>query len=347
MGNPDEPIDPERPAAKSRRLHSGKIFIGYVVAAACLVWVFHDVRWADLFRNVGKMNWWWVVAAVLFDILSYATQGLRWRYLLQPLGDVTLLQATQAIYAGLFVNELLPMRVGEVLRGYLVSRRLSRSFAAVVPSMLVERFFDAIWLALAVGAVILLVPLPRYLVDAEEILAGIVFAAAGLMLYLVLWRRDAESADAVRATPRLKPLAWLVRLERRLRADLRDIGRAPLLYASFVVSVMILVFQIAAFWLMLVAYGLELSVWHGAAVFLVVHLGTTVPSAPSNVGTYQFFTVVGLTLFSVDKTTATGFSVVVFIALTVPLWMIGGVAFARAGLSLRGVRERIAAVVGG
>jgi hypothetical protein len=56
------------------------------------------------------------------------------------------------------------------------------------------------------------------------------------------------------------------------------------------------------------------------------------------VGTYQFFTVLGLTQFAVDKTTATGFSVVVFLILTVPLWVIGILAFGRAGLSLHQVR---------
>ena len=48
-------------------------------------------------------------------------------------------------------------------------------------------------------------------------------------------------------------------------------------------------------------YGLALSFWHGTAVLLIVRLGTAVPSAPSNVGTYQFFTIVGLTMFGVGR----------------------------------------------
>jgi hypothetical protein len=63
------------------------------------------------------------------------------------------------------------------------------------------------------------------------------------------------------------------------------------------------------------------------------------PGAPSNVGTYQFFTVLGLLLFGVDKTVAGGFSVVVFLILTIPLWIIGLFAFGGAGLDLRTVRR--------
>jgi hypothetical protein len=59
------------------------------------------------------------------------------------------------------------------------------------------------------------------------------------------------------------------------------------------------------------------------------------------VGTYQFFTVLGLSLFGVDKTTAAGFSVAVFIILTAPLWIIGFAALTRTGLTLNDIRANI------
>jgi hypothetical protein len=63
-----------------------------------------------------------------------------------------------------------------------------------------------------------------------------------------------------------------------------------------------------------------------------VWLGTLVPSAPANVGSYQFFTVLGLTLFGVEKATAAGFSLVVFTVLTAPLWAIELWALSSSGL---------------
>jgi len=65
------------------------------------------------------------------------------------------------------------------------------------------------------------------------------------------------------------------------------------------------------------------------------------PNAPANVGTYQFFTVVGLTLFGVEKTLASGFSVVVFVLLTAPLWVIGILALNRSGMTLTEIRNEI------
>lgn len=74
---------------------------------------------------------------------------------------------------------------------------------------------------------------------------------------------------------------------------------------------------------------------------MIVHLGTTIPSAPSNIGTYQFFCVIGLMIFGIDKTTATGFSVIVFVVLTVPLWVIGLIAINRTGMKLKDIRAEI------
>jgi glycosyltransferase 2 family protein len=326
----------------SRSFSAWKTVPGYIIAALCLVWVFHDVRIKELIGSMKTINWWWVAGAVFFDILSYACQGMRWSLLLHPIGRISALRATQAIYAGLFVNEILPMRLGEVLRAYLVSLWAAARFAAVIPSILVERFFDAIWLALAFGITVLIIPLPKYLVDAEEILGFTALAATILFVYLVFHKRGEKAVRPGSTRGYWRLLQWIPDLLDKMTGGIRDIGRSRYFYSSFAVSLFLLLGQVLSYWLVMLAYGLKLSLWHGAAIFLIVHIGTAIPSAPSNIGTYQFFTVVGLTLFGIDKTLATSFSVVVFFILTIPLWAIGMLVFGRLGLSLKKVQTEIA-----
>jgi uncharacterized membrane protein YbhN (UPF0104 family) len=107
------------------------------------------------------------------------------------------------------------------------------------------------------------------------------------------------------------------------------------------ISFAVLGFQSLAFCFMMPAYGLNLSLWVGVVVFFIVHLGTAVPNAPANVGSYQFFAALGLTLFGVDKATAAGFSIVAFLALTIPLWIIGSLALTASGMNPRRVRLEI------
>ena len=118
---------------------------------ACLVWVFYDISVAELWHSMSAINWWLIALAVFFDIVSYVCQGYRWQLLLRSVGPVSTQQATQAIYAGLFFNEILPLRIGEVVRAFLIARWRSVKFLSIIPSIAVERLFDALWLFAGIG----------------------------------------------------------------------------------------------------------------------------------------------------------------------------------------------------
>ena len=107
------------------------------------------------------------------------------------------------------------------------------------------------------------------------------------------------------------------------------------------ISLVMVGLQALSFWMVMPAFGLNLPVMAGFVVFFIVHIGTALPNAPGNIGSYQFFAVLGLTLFGVDKPTAAGFSFVVFFLLSVPLWIIGFFALSRTGLSFRQLRREI------
>ena len=83
--------------------------------------------------------------ALFIDIFNYISRRLRWRVLLAPVRRLSLFRATQAVFAGQFGNQILPMRLGEVVRTYIVSNWLSTGFARVVPSVFVERVMDGLW----------------------------------------------------------------------------------------------------------------------------------------------------------------------------------------------------------
>lgn len=309
--------------------------LGLLLAGVCLLWVFHDIHPERLLDHLATIHWGWIALAVVFDILSYVTQGWRWRLLLRPVGRVSTLSATEIIYVGLFANEVLPLRVGEVIRMYMVARRMAVSFVKIIPSVALERLFDAVWLTIGVGLTAMFVPLPKDLMRAADILGAAVLI--GILLFLVLVLRQ-RKATLMGDLPRGKIRHSLASAASRAGDGLRGIGMSQLVF-SFAISFFFLFFQALAFWLVMWGYGLQLSLWVGVAVLLIVHLGTAVPNAPANVGTYQFFTVLGLALFGVEKTLATGFSVVVFVILTVPLWALGLWALSRSGMTLAMLRE--------
>jgi uncharacterized membrane protein YbhN (UPF0104 family) len=326
---------------EKRRAGIAQSILGYVLAAVFLVWVFHGIEFGRLFENVARITWPLVALGLLFDVLSYVCAGVRWRFLLEPLGRISFIRTTQAVYASVFLNEVLPMRVGELARAYLVSGWLNVAVLRVVPSMALERLFEGIWLAIGIGLTAMLVPLPKNLVRSADALGLIVLAGAAVFVFYVLWRRKRPRPEPVGGMPSPNIRGGLRRAVGHLGRGFGEIGLTWSTAVSFGATFLLFAFQALSFWLILVAYHIHLSFWAGAAVFLVIHFGTSLPNAPANIGAYQFFCVLGLQLFSVDKTLATGFSFVVFILLTLPLLGIGFIALGQSGLSLRSLRDRL------
>jgi uncharacterized membrane protein YbhN (UPF0104 family) len=178
------------------------------------------------------------------------------------------------------------------------------------------------------------VPLPHSIAQTADVF-GIAVIACGLTLAYFVYRfgRQPEGQP--------KPESHLRSFLRSLLAGSRLIVTAGKVWSASAISLLVLGFQSLAFWFMMPACGLELPIWTGAVIFFIVHLGTAIPNAPANVGSYQFFTALGLTLFGVDKATAAGFSIVVFLVLTIPLWIIGFLALAASGMNLRRLRQEI------
>src|SRR5262249_28485807 len=169
---------------------------GCLLPAARLVLGLRDFQPGQLRELIANLDWRWFAPAVVCDVMSYVCQGARWRLLLKPLGDLTTLRATQAIYAGLFTSEILPMRLGELVRAYLASRWTAAKFVAVIPSMVVERLFDGVWLAAGIGLTAVFAPLPKNLVRAADALGAGVILAAGALCYFVLRPPNAKRFSA-------------------------------------------------------------------------------------------------------------------------------------------------------
>jgi len=307
--------------------------LGYLVSLVCLVWVYRGFDWRQELGRLSTLDWRWLLVAVAADIMVYVSQGWRWQLLLKPVGEVSLLRSVQAIYVGLFTNEVLPLRGGELVRSYLQAHWSALPFSVVLSSAVIERIFDGIWLVLFTLVSTSLAPFPRYLVDGTRVLAGIL---AGLLFLLAVAVFQKGHAHAAVAKSR-----WAEKLWHVVNA-IHDMGRSSSFYLAFLASLAYLGLQLVPIHALMLGYGLDLG-WRAALVTLVIlRLGTLLPQAPGNVGSFQFFAVVALRLCGVDKPEATGFATLLFFVVTVPLWLVGFLATLASGIGFGDIRRRAA-----
>jgi glycosyltransferase 2 family protein len=311
-----------------------KAILGNLLAAACLAWAIYHVHPQQLWHGVRQLEWPVVLAAIALDQFSFVLQGVRWRFLLQPVAPVRLACTVQAIYVGLFTNDVLPMRIGELIRAHLVSRWYSANLSAIIPSMVLERLFEGVWLALGIGFATMLLPLPGYVLHAAQLFGGLIIAFMLGFLYVVFRKeKELETGHPHPHDRRHRRFRLGIFIE-QVAEGLREIGISTVFGLALAVTLGALGLQALAMWLIIDAYDLPIAVWQGIIVFLVLRVGIVIPGAPANIGTYQFFTALGLELFGVNRSVATGFSFVVFFVLSGPTWIIGFFALSRSGMTL-------------
>lgn len=313
------------------------LFIGYGLATICLFWVFHDFHIVQELKNLANVSWQWVLIGMGCDVLSYIMQALRWKFLLAPFGKVRVQRSIRAVFAGLFANLVFPLRPGEVLRSYLLANSEEIGIGRVLGSVGVERFVDLVIATAALAMVSLYINLPRPDQRIADTLAYVtlflLFLVGLLILYIEIKLSKHSPVDGKKAHLPGKFMAVLT--------DLHAIGTSPSFYAAVLTSLAIPFCQVLGLWAVMRAYGLPLSLLASVVVLLIINLGVSLPNAPANVGSYQFFCVLGLTIFNVEKTRATGFSIFAFLALTIPLALLGFVALLRSGMSFGTMRQKV------
>lgn len=323
-------------------------FLGYglaVVSLVCLIWVLHDFHIVRALHQLANVDWEWVAIGMAFDVLSYIVQAVRWKILLIPFGRVRLGRSIRAVFAGLFANVILPLRPGEFLRSYLLSTSEGITLGRAIGSVGVERLIDLVIATASLAIASLFVDLGQRLQRFRRIAdtLGIVTLILLTILVLIILILEVKLGNKPESEePRTGIRGKLV----DALLALHTIGTAPSFYSAVMTSLLMPFCQILALWALMRSYHMHLPFVAAVVVLLIINLGVSLPNAPANIGSYQLFCVLGLSVFDVDSTTRTGFSIFAFLALTLPLVFLGFAALLRSGLSLHTMREKVGHIPG-
>lgn len=306
---------------------------GYCLSAACLIYVLHGYPiGTELLPAIRELDWKWVVLAVLADLSVYVCHGWRWNTLLNPVVRLRLWRTVQAIYIGLFANEVLPLRVGELIRCYLLSHwndlRISLGFASAA----VERLIDGFWLFTAFLITAGFVKgIPKDLVFGVRVMGVLLVMGAVLLFWIVVHKQEAHAV--------VSESRWSSTL-RHIIEGLHLMGNRRTLTLTAAISLLYLLLHMFSVYALMKAYGLDLSFWVACGVVTIIRFVTVVPNAPGNLGVVNFACVTALRLFEVEARDAKTFSFILFGALTVPLLIGGAIATALTGVNIGELRHR-------
>ena len=312
----------------------------------------HSANLGRVWQELLGSRWDLVTAAFGLTVVAYLLRVVRWRLLLEPIGRTQFLTAFRATVMGFAASSLLPGRVGEVLRPWVLARRESLSATAAFATIVVERLLDL--LAMLLILAICQIPFRPIVPAVDEQLLGalrigaFVAGAVGFVL-LVLIFLAAKAAERpggfVLSFGRATPGGFIEKVARTMERFVEGLAvmRAtrPLVLATLW-SFPLWITSMMAIWLVSTAFGVELSLSGSAILMGLVVLGVSVPT-PAGIGGYHAAYQFGATsLYGATPDSAVAAALVLHAMNFAPVTLLGLVYMAEEGIHLTGIRKLLA-----
>ena len=282
-------------------------------------------RTGDILRTADLR---WVGLAAIFVSLDLAFRALRWQRLLRPIQAVRYRPMLGYLLVGYLANNILPARLGELVRSHYLGDREGISRASALGTVVVERVVDLV-ACVGIASVALLLLSVRGMI-ANVVLLGA--AVAGLFLIVLALGIVAHRlpgmdrlASLVARFPKIRDLARSLQDGLSVAARPRTVGEAVAVSAvSWTMAILVL----AAVGQSL---GVELSMAQAALIASGVALVSAVPAGPSNLGTFELAAQELGKAVGVAPPTALALGILMHVLILLATSIGGAIAFARLG----------------
>jgi uncharacterized protein (TIRG00374 family) len=315
------------------------IALSLLVSGVFLYLAFRDVSLAELEASLRRAQPEWLLVAVLVSFLIMLFRAWRWQLELLPLERIPLGRLWGITAVAYLAINLLPARLGEVVRPWLLSRRSSVSFSNVVGNLVVEKTMDSVVILFYILTGLIMVDnLPTW------VRTGAMFPAVGAAtlvgLVVLLWWRGEAFVD--RWLLRRLPESFGASLKRVLSAIIAGMQVLPnptLLLGVFLVSLALWFLPILSSYIMIRAFDFTVPFSAAVVVFIFIGFGTALPNVPGMVGPFQYACVLALGLFGVPKPDAVAYGLVLNAVQLLTLLLQGLIALRIVGVRWSEVRQ--------
>jgi len=295
-----------------RFLRSPLFWIGLLVSLGALLLAFRGLQWTEVGGALRDANYLFLLPAAVVMFLSLYFRAVRWAVLFYPVTHVRIGALMGAMNIGYAISNLLPLRVGELARAYLIGEAQRVSTAHALSTIVVERVLDVLTVVLMLVLLLPFIDVPGWAVGPALVVGLVSLALALLLATLSLVRRWA--LGVVDWGTRLLPS----RYQRSLRQAAESVmdGFAVLSnpavlaqsvgwsFASWFASALMMFFVQQAF---------DLGVGFEAAPFVLATtaLAMLVPASPGYIGTFELVAIKGMeNVFDVGSNAAASYALV-------------------------------------
>ena len=302
-----------------------RLWIGLIVSAICIYISLQGLHLEDFVGVVKSVNYWWIIPAVAVYTVAVVIRTWRWRAMLRPIADISMRRLWPVVVIGYMGNNVYPARAGEVLRSYVLRRREGVPMSASLATVVLERLFDGLIMLLFVFVTLPFAPLPAVYNQIVTVFS-VVFGVA-LLFFLVLASRPAQFLRLWQwVATRFLPARFASMgsdIVTKFVSGLQSLKSPREMVVIFASSALIWLTETGKYWVIMQGFPFHVDFTVLMLMTAVVNLATTLPSTPGYAGTFDVPGILVLQRYGIGQAIATGYTLVLHVALWLPITLLG------------------------
>jgi len=314
------------------------IWIGYLFAAVCLYFAFRGISFHQFAETLSQAKLKWVFLAFLVYMIDFFIRAERWALLIRPIRTIAARALFWPMIIGFFANNVLPLRMGELVRAHVCGIKFKISRTASLGSILLERIGDTLSFLTTFLVASLFYPFPHYMEKGAWLLGISCLLAIAFLFFIRFY--EIRFHAAVDWSP--LPSSWKIRIKHLATHFIHSTsGLTRPRYVTEAMVLSLMVWTLEGSFLYVMAHAFSMPLRYSEAFFLLFALGlsVTLPQAPGYVGTFEFFGVTALSLLGFSKSQALPLILAVHGMQFALVGILGLIGLWREGLSLQSLTD--------
>ena len=317
-----------------------QVLLGTALSSLFVILVLRKVDFEGLTQSLQQAEYIYLTPVVFLIVIEFWIRAYRWKYIFASIKDIKTHRLFSATMVGFGANNVLPARLGEIVRAYVIAKIENVSKSASLATIVVDRLFDGLALFFFAAIVLLSFPFPQFLKGAG--IGFFIFYVASLSFITLLGIKREETLRVVSFILNIFPQAVSERTIRFFRSFSDGLtifadGRSFLI--AFLLSLLMWFTVALIAQCVIAAFDLDLPIYAALVITIIVCLGIVIPSGPGFVGTFQYFCILSLRLFDIPKDLGLGFSIVLHAIQITVITLLGLFYFWKEHLSLRDLAD--------
>jgi hypothetical protein len=306
--------------------------IAVVILALFFFILFTRTNPQKILDSISQVSWGWAIGAALLNIFNTWIEALRWKLILSSTKkEAKVSKVFAALLAGVVGNVILPLKLGEGVRVYFVSRKEEIHFSTAFSTVVLDRLADIIFFFILVLITAFFFPFGPQIRRMIFVALGLLAIAIASLVVIIKLNSNLGSKGKLG-----RKLAEQVN---HFKLGLNALQNRRIMLPVAVLSGLSWVMRLMITYLMFNAFHFSLPLIAVAVTLILVNLGIAAAGTPANLGGFEFSILAALKIFSVDTEPAISFAITLHLIEIIPIVLLGIAAIWLNGFSFRLFQE--------